>query len=241
MSDNLENVKRKIRGLLNMTEANGASEAEAMFAAQKVGELLKEYNLDMSMVEIKAIKCETRYVDHIGNNEKPADACIADIAKYVGCKSWLNTMKHNIRYVCFFGEPASLEMAEYLYRLIEVTIEFQSQNFKKTLDYQMAMKKKTAYVSFQKGMAHRIAMRLREMGVETYKDVSSSQNALVVAKNAIVEEQYSALQMELKNRVVVRSMHIDRNAYAAGTRVAEKVNLNRPLAGNSKTLKLGNG
>lgn len=43
-----ESVLKKIQKLLKMSEENGASENEAMTAAQKVNELLQEHNLSMS-------------------------------------------------------------------------------------------------------------------------------------------------------------------------------------------------
>ena len=46
-----DSILKKIQKLLKMSEDNGASENEAMMAASKVQELLKEHNLSLSDVK----------------------------------------------------------------------------------------------------------------------------------------------------------------------------------------------
>ena len=232
---NIENIKRRVIALSNMTTANGASEAESLFAAQKMGELMMEYNLSMSDIEVKAIKCITKEVKHIGRNLKAVDYSIVAIAKYLSCKTWTRSQKHNVTHVMFFGEPASVDMAEYLYRLLEVTVEIQSRNFKDTLEYNMAKNKKRALMSFQQGMISRICNRLREMGVEAYKNLNSTQNALVVSKDKVVEEQFAELGMNLKDKNA-KAKTVDYDSYAAGQRVGNNVNLSRPIENSSKNV-----
>ena len=54
---NKDKILEKIRALMLKTVENGASESEAVAAAQKVAELLEKYNLMMSEVEIDESEC----------------------------------------------------------------------------------------------------------------------------------------------------------------------------------------
>jgi hypothetical protein len=53
----LEKVKARIRALAARTVDRGCTEAEAIAAAQKVGELLEVYGLSMSEVELRQEAC----------------------------------------------------------------------------------------------------------------------------------------------------------------------------------------
>ncbi|RYJ03496.1 MAG: DUF2786 domain-containing protein, partial [Acetobacteraceae bacterium] len=53
----LAKVKARIRALAAKTVERGCSEAEAMAAAAKVGELLEVYGLSMSEVELREEAC----------------------------------------------------------------------------------------------------------------------------------------------------------------------------------------
>ena len=62
----LEKVKMRIRALAARTVDRGCSEAEALAAAQKVGELLEVYGLTMSEVELREETCIQREVIFTG-------------------------------------------------------------------------------------------------------------------------------------------------------------------------------
>jgi len=66
----LSKVKARIRALAAKTVERGCSEAEAMAAAAKVGELLDVYGLSMSEVELREEACVQRRAAFAG----PANA-----------------------------------------------------------------------------------------------------------------------------------------------------------------------
>ena len=51
MPEEKENILKRIQKLLKMSEDNGASENEAMLAAQKAQELLSEHNLSRADIQ----------------------------------------------------------------------------------------------------------------------------------------------------------------------------------------------
>jgi len=59
MTNELQNIKEKIRKLVNKTISNGCTENEAMISAAKVGELLSHYNLSMDEVMLGQQECKT--------------------------------------------------------------------------------------------------------------------------------------------------------------------------------------
>lgn len=56
--DNMDKIISKVKKLMAMTTEAGCTEAEAQSAANKVAELLADYNLDMATVEAKGIKAD---------------------------------------------------------------------------------------------------------------------------------------------------------------------------------------
>lgn len=59
MSQNFElnKVKARIKALAEKTTEQGCSEAEAMAAAEKVGQLLEQFNLSMEEIDVREQKC----------------------------------------------------------------------------------------------------------------------------------------------------------------------------------------
>jgi hypothetical protein len=56
----LDRLKTRIQGLRSKTTDNGCTEAEALLAAAKVAELLGQYDLSLTDVEIRDAPCEQR-------------------------------------------------------------------------------------------------------------------------------------------------------------------------------------
>src|SRR5262249_25631818 len=58
------------------------------------------------------------------------DACVPSIAHFCDCTVWgEKTAKRALRYV-FFGFPADVEAAHFLYNLIDVTFDTETKRFK---------------------------------------------------------------------------------------------------------------
>ena len=96
---NREAIIKKVRALLSMTMENGASEAEAVMAARRAGELMREYNLDMTTIELGELAMGTVVIKHRGadkpngGNRAKADFCLVNIGIYCGVKVWFSTKK----------------------------------------------------------------------------------------------------------------------------------------------------
>lgn len=63
----------------------------------------------------------------------------------------------------FFGQEQDIECVRYLFRVIYGALEYETEIYKGSADYRAAGAKRSAYVSFQRGMTARISQRLERM------------------------------------------------------------------------------
>ena len=220
----LDKIKARIRALSNKTVENGATEAEAMAAMAKVGELLELYNLNLSETFIAETDCIKKTLPYPTSlKSRPSWAYLSGhVANFTGTRTW--TSDH-LRLFNFFGMPEDVELAIFLMEVIYRAIENETRRFTKSPSYQLCSNRRRATTSFKVGLAQRLAERL----VKPVKAAAASTGtALVVLKEQKVVDSYNALGMKLKpwkNSTRVRDHH----AYSAGRAAGDRVNLNRPL------------
>jgi hypothetical protein len=233
----LEKVKNRIRALSEKTVENGCTEAEAMSAATMVGRLLDQYALGMDECDIKAERCTERYVPSGGKHRRPIDLCLPAIASYCGCKVWLHC---GSREYVFFGLEPDLMLAVYLYSVIDKAMANELEVFRKTPIYRASQHGLVARNSFLRGMARRVALRLRAMQDERAAKMKSdtapqhpgapaSGHALVLVKNAKVEDEWAALALKLISPKKSRPRIRDQACFAQGEQAGDRVRLDRPL------------
>lgn len=238
----IQNVIQKIRGLAGKTVANGCSEGEALAAANKIGQLLKTYNVSLDSVFLGEQKCVQRKVSSGQVNRHPVQQCVMSIASFCDCQCWTTGGRWaGEKFYVFFGLPTDTEMAEYLYQNIKMAMDTETENFKNSDLYAMdtGISRKTRTVSFQKGMSERIAERLREMMNERHQEETQASvtnvaigcTDIVLLKRNKVEKELEDLGIKLRT-VYTKGSRSDWSSRSAGRAAGSKVNLNRPL-GNS--------
>jgi hypothetical protein len=219
----LERAKRLIAELQKITPENGASEAEALNAAARLGELLEKYNLDLTdaIVREDAAKC-------VKNEVYAADDFAGTIV--VGLKHFCEIITyrkpgdgHAGKYI-FFGVPHDVEIALYLYEICAEAMEHDWAIFMESHGY--SMKKR---MSFRSGFASRVYERLIQMKRERDARNASQCRDLIVLKDQLVTQEF-ARQVGVK---LVKSrgstVRVDPDAYHAGMSAGGRVNLNNPL------------
>lgn len=235
MSDQQEDIARRVRALLNKTVANGCTEAEALAAAQAARRIMDQHRLTQSDVQIEAEPIDDIWIDRPTAQKLAAvDLCCAAISKYCGTKSWYE-YKGGKRMWRVIGLKADTAMAKYLYEMLATTIARETAVFRITLrnnDYPANTRQLTQ--SFSVGMAHRISRRLREMAdAANATAVTSTGTALVVVKDHTVSAAFDALGIKLSGSLggpKARSA----GAYTAGRAAGDRVNLSRPVAGQGQ-------
>lgn len=238
MTQNIElaKVKAKIRALVAKTTDNGASEAEAMSAMTKVGELLETFNLSMGDIsEVREETCETgdfpTYSKHAGI---ASDVAVA-VAAFTNTKAWL-TREINGVVIKFFGVETDVELAKYITSVITSCFEGEYKTFKESETYKnYSGHRRVLNTDFRRGFAGRINDRLYELKANATKEYSNNTGTalVVVEKDKYVQEEFEKLNMRLRKTYRQTRYVRSGGAYSAGASAGNKVNLNRPVGNNA--------
>lgn len=232
-----EAVARRIRALLQKTIENGATEAEALTAAEMARKMMDAHRLTMTDVEIKSEEVVGENFERPYNNKlAPIDYCLWGIDAYCGTRHWLTSVYDSAKgrwvyRVRIFGLRSDVEMAGYLYRLCGGAIEREATTYAKLLVLAPGEDRRRENMSFKVGMAHRLNQRLHEMAkaLEPVATTASG-TALVVVKNQIVNSAYDALGLKFRGSSSGPQAR-SASGYRAGAAVGDRVNLNRPVGG----------
>jgi len=243
----LARVKARIKALTEKTVANGCTEAEAMSAADMVGRLLERYALSMDEIEVRAARCVQAEVPMGGQRRRPIDACVPAIARFCDCKVWLarasrpkfddenfDWTQPGSRYV-FFGFETDTVLTTYLFAVIDRAIMTEAATFKQANPALRAVRLRRASASFQHGVAARVSERLDAM--RSARDVSvqaqrPTGTALILARHRIVDEAFRDTNVRLVSMAAVGRRQIA-SAFRQGWQAGERVNLNRPMTGDT--------
>jgi hypothetical protein len=231
----LAKVKARIRALAARTVERGCSEAEALAAAAKVGELLEVYGLSMSEVELREEACVQRVVVFDDPRRQAMGWLFPALLRFTECRGWT---VGRADYVIFGLEP-DVQMAEYLMQVIATALHYEEWRFRAAPDYLRARAAPQAVLrSFRIGFADRIAARLEELGSHRRATEQAAQEqavrngsagtALVLIKQQKIEEGFRSLGVRL--RTVTRSTVVrDKGAYGRGREAGGRVGLDRPV------------
>jgi hypothetical protein len=229
----LEKVKARIRALASRTTDRGCSEAEAMVAAQKVGELLEVYGLTMSEVELRQESCVQREVVFTGPRVQAVGAVFLSIIRLTETKGWTaGRGSFNL-----FGLEPDVMMGEYLLHLIAGAIDREETAFRASAAYRMSrLTPQSRLRSFRYGFAERVADRLDEIARHRSATAAAADRgaagapgtALVVAKEKRVTTAFRDLGIRLVSRTTTRRVR-DGAAYRHGKEAGGRVGLDRPV------------
>jgi len=215
----LDRLIGRIQALRAKTVEQGCTEQEALAAAEKVAELLDRYGLSLSELDLQRQACEGAPVETGRRRIGPVDDCVPAVAAFFDCRVWgekgaSGTLRH-----VFFGLPADVAAARYLYELVEQAFESETARFR-IGDTYVAMPtrvRRTATNSFGIGLARGIAAKL-----QTLRDAreaalrGSSGRDLVVAKAGIVDAELAKLGLQLHTRKGAAGRRVLQAAFRQG-------------------------
>lgn len=251
----IETVAAVIRELTKKTVDNGCTEAEMLAAMEKIGKLMKTYNLTMDKVFLDKVKCIQVDVP-IGKPirmRKPLRIHWAAraVADFCDCRVWQSSITTYLNrgfiwqyQLSAFGLETDAQMFEYLIKMLDITASAELGRYKKSAEYLNDMTHhKRKISSFEKGFFDRIHNRLvgmteqrkREEKAETkvtIKDgVQVGPGALIVVKQNKVADEFKKLGIKLCASKATYGRVTSGSAYNAGQAAANNVNFNRPLGG----------
>lgn len=229
-----DRIREKLRRLLSMTVENGASETEAMAAAEAAARLMAEHNLSYRTVEeidADGFATDTRpWFRGSGGFGRAAPVpavkrCLPAICLLCGVEHAWSIYDGTL---IFFGAPGDTEVAHYLTVIIARAMDREWAEYRRNLRNGQAPRLRA---SFYLGISSRIAMRLKDMAASPSTPVAGGTN-LVVVKNALVKERFAA-EMDthggVKNARKESARVGDSSALISGWSAGERVALNKGL------------
>ncbi len=231
-----DRVKARIKALTDKTVSNGCTEAEAMSAAEMVGRLLERYALTMDEIDVRQSACVQMEMPIGGQKRRPIDGCVTAIARFCDCKVWLATTEAGRCYI-FFGFEADATLARYLFQVIDQAIRSELDGYRRR-ERLRGLPLRRASLSFQQGMATRVAERLEAMHQARDAAVAAQRTtgtALMLVKHGVVEDAFRATAIRLVSSGQRTRMPVN-GAFRNGMAAGDRVNLNRPVGGRGGAL-----
>ncbi len=218
----LNRLRGRIQALRAKTVDQGCTEAEALAAAAKVAELLERYGLSLSDLDLRRQACESFGVNTGRRQRSPIDDAVGTVAAFCDCRCWNEvTPDGTIRHV-FFGLPADVEGAHYLYDLIAATLAGETAAFRQGPLYRShgSGQRAGATRSFQTGLVHGIVGKLHRLKQERAAAQGSGGRDLVPVKESIIDDEMDKLGLAFHTRAV-RARRVLKDAFAAGQEAGE--------------------
>ena len=144
------------------------------------------------------------------------------VALFCDCRAWTETTRSGaIRYI-FFGLPVDVEAAHYLYDLITIAFATETARYKREDETVCSNARREGLRSFQIGLAHGIAEKLRTMKAE--RDAAQRQSSgrdLVPLKASVIDEELDKLGYAFHKKTLRRKRVVS-GAYQAGRDAGRK-------------------
>lgn len=210
---NLDKVIARIKALREKTIDRGCTEQEAVAASKKVADILAQYELSMSDVDLESQSCQMGKFD-TGRKRRTAgiDFMIKPVGDFCDVKAWSRTGGGQGIHHVFFGLPADVEAALYLIDLIKLAMDTETAKFKKHPLYLGASDAR----SFQLGMAFSITAKLNKIKAARQMNKTSTGTDLVPVKSKIIDEEFNKLGLE-KLKSTKASTAITPGSFRVGT------------------------
>jgi len=241
----LSKVKARIRALAAKTVERGCSEAEAMAAAAKVGELLDVYGLSMSEVELREEACVQRRAAFTGPARTALRWAYPALLRFCECRGWTDGRQDFV----LFGLEPDVQMAEWLLHVVARALAHEEARYRAGPAYAARREAPQAVLrSFRYGFADRLSKRLDELADARAAAMAerraaegrggSASTALVVAKERKLDEAFRGLGVRLRTTYSSATVR-DRGAFRSGAEAGARVGLERPVGAGPGTRGLG--
>ena len=217
--DELTRVIERIRALRAKTVDQGCTEEEALAAADKVAELLDRYGLSLGETELRHQACLGVGIDSNRKRMGPLDDCVPAVAQFCDCRAWHERTPAGTIRCMFFGLPADVEAAQYLFERVAMALDTETTAFKKSDLYQglAGGGRQKATSSFQLGLSRGISRKLdarkSERDAKTFQVTGRD---LVPVKASVVEDELAKLGLSFTYKDASSNRLVLLDAFEAG-------------------------
>lgn len=223
-----DRIKSKIYHLLQKTESNGASRAEAESALAKASELMNQHYLSLHDVQepFKDEVCKDRKAERFKSGY--------DVTLFLNSLTLLFDCEYYYTrtLVVFFGFEQDTAMCEYFYNYILKAMMNDGKQFKKSEDYayglELGISGRSIMASFYVGFQRQISLRMTDLLLERESKIGRETGLVVQNKLMKVGHAFSEQGLKLRTiskRPIVR----DKVGLKEGERAANRVNLNNGI------------
>lgn len=231
-----DKIIERVWALLEKTTANGCTEAEAIAAANKAGQLIEKYNLDLS--ELNKVE-DTKVVqqDWFGKSNaalKEVGSIASQVASFTETRVWRGNLirpetgRRGHAY-CFIGLEVDVAFASWLMDLFANTLQNEWKSYRKGPAFPFVGSNAQIKKSFSLGYSARICSRLREMAREREQERTDAQSdqmgALVVQKQALIDAEMNNQGVVLNKARRRRKRKVRQDGYSAGYAAGGHVNI----------------
>lgn len=231
-ADDRDAILKRLRALLSLTVENGASETEAMLAADKAAKLMAEHSLTYTSaaeIELEDYAEDRRKMGKATSHKAKRPRGIHPIKHCLPCIDELCGTKHVYwpwhGDLAFFGPKHATDVAHYFVVIIRRAMDREWNAYRATLYSSVTARKHRA--SFFNVMALRIARRIEEMAQRKNATVTTG-TGLVVVRNAVLERKYGAAYPDVKESKRPAQAP-NAGAALAGWLAGDKVDLNQGI------------
>lgn len=220
-----QKIRDRIRLLREMTSARGCTEAEALAAAGKAAQLMRDHGLS----EADIVMDEKRSASGRGRSIR---AKVWPVIAFCTNTAHIIKTSYGRSEVEFLGRAPGPEIAVYLREVCEGAIDRAVREFKDSTFYRRRRglkSKRAAVADFTEGMVNRLRWRL----VDTFADVRDA---------AARHDAEQALELRYPDAGVVTQVNAPlrhNEARFAGWKAGEKVALAHGVGGAEAPLQIG--
>lgn len=238
-------MEKKVRALLNVTVENGATEAEALTAAEKARQLIDQYQIELTGEEVKKSQAVIEF-SRAWRSEtvKRLNEAYFGIERLTDTYVFLSKVGIHKHRVGFLGLKEDCQLANYLCDVCFFAEKAAWEEYQKADAYKVF--RKAGHHTYQirrsltVGFSIRIAQRMFDLARfrEAQMKAAPTGTALVVVKQELIEEgKKEHGLLDIKDGKTVNS-GVSHNALNAGAAAAEKVNLNNPVEAKEEAKQL---
>ena len=246
MTEEKESILNRIQKLLKMSTENGASENEAMLAADKAQKLLQEHNL--SIADLK----DEDQVEPMDSEDVEVDRDLWKgyirnaTAKLYFCKTYttmkLDTHYKRVKVITFVGRKSNRMVATEMCKYFINTVNRLADEEFREVPGSRASINKMAH-AFKQGAASKLSSRLRKRYEEIapeYIPQGNPDGLPVLYKNEQMAITKWLEDQGIRLRSAKSSMSIrDRVAYSRGSEKGDGIGINTQINARTKSRMLG--
>lgn len=237
--ENKEKILQKILKLREMTIENGCSESEALVASEKMLKIMTEYNISLNELEVEEKEYEENHIETGKAKQNDLSYILNSISKFTDTYIWIkrkydhNLGKRTIKYA-IFGQPQDVQFAIFIYKLIEKSIDFEVERFKKTPEYlDSNLHGRLKLRSFRLGIVSRLSKRLIDMK-DNLKKEYEEKGIILLSDYQKIEKIWEETYNIKLNRNNNRTNSVDYKSFLEGQKASENINISKPLESENK-------